>query len=135
MSLSPDGRCAVGVLSASVVVLLGVSACGPTVCPAIGYSSSLAVVLADDWPDRDGLSLRVECLGELADVCGPLEPSDGPRWVAPLDTGPDRIAVTVLRDGGVVERVEADVEWRVEEYPNGRGCAGPAAAEVTVPAP
>lgn len=120
---------------AGVAVLAAAGCTADVACPAIGYSSSLTVALADDWPGRDRLDVDVACLGEFAQACGELPAAAGPERRDTLFSAAPRVAVTVLRDGVAVERVEVDVDWQVTERPHGPACGGPLAAEVVVAPP
>jgi hypothetical protein len=115
------------------------------VCPAIGWSSTLVVTLADDWPPVDGGSLTVDC----APRCGWTvveggAPVDRDRLTAPLDgastvlhldmSTPDAVDVRVLGpDGAELAGLEADLDW--VRIGGSEACGGPMEATVTVPAP
>jgi hypothetical protein len=65
-------------VSLLVVALAGCSQI-VTACPAIGYSSTLVVRLADDWPPGDARTVTLACPEE--EVCG--LPSAFPREALP----------------------------------------------------
>jgi hypothetical protein len=129
----------------AVAAALAVSACAAgagTVCPAIGWSNTLTVGLADDWPPVDGGSLVIECSSR----CGLMptstdEPDElsvpltGKSTVVQLDmTSPDAVVITVLgADGTELAQLGTDLDWR--RVGGTEECGGPGAARVVVPAP
>ena len=123
------------------VLLAAVWAGGPSrACPAVGWSNSLRVELADGWPTA--AAVRVEC----PSWCGlAVEPvGDGPDAATVPLTGstafvslgmvsPDAVGVTVLgADGGVLTEADLDLDW--ERVGGSAECGGPAEATATVPA-
>lgn len=119
----------------------------PTACPAVGYSTTVTVTLADDWPGRAGLTLDVGCAtegssagGSSAEGSGPASctltgRSDGPSWAGSAISPPAAVDVTVRRGVEILDRRTVTLEPRVTEHPYGARCGGPALADVTVPAP
>ena len=123
---------------------LALAACGAgaeTVCPAIGWSNTLTVGLADGGPSADGGTLLVECSSRCGMYGreGPADelsvPLDGPSTVVQLDmTAPDSVVLTVLgADGTELTRHDADLDW--VRVGGSEECGGPHAASVVVPAP
>ena len=128
----------------AVAAALSFSACSAgatTVCPAIGWSNTLTVDLADDWPDVAGGSLTVECssrcgvLGTAGDQDRLSVPLTGRSTVVQFDmTSPDPAVLTVLdADGGKLAELDADLDWR--RVGGSEDCGGPSVASVLVPAP
>jgi hypothetical protein len=123
---------------------LALAACGAaagTACPAIGWSNTLTVGLADDWPPVQDGSLRVECSSRCGMYGreGPADeltvPLDGRSTVVQLDmTAPDSVVLTVLGvDGTELAVLDADLDWR--RVGGSEECGGPHAASVVVPEP
>jgi hypothetical protein len=131
------GACAV----AAALAFSACSAGATTVCPAIGWSNTLTVGLADDWPDVPGGSLTVECssrctvLGAAGDRDRLSIPLTGSSTVVPFDmTSPDSAVLIVLdADGRELAEVDADLDWR--RVGGSEDCGGPSVASVVVPAP
>jgi hypothetical protein len=125
----------------AVAVALAFSACSAgatTVCPAIGWSNTLTVGLADAWPDVPGGSLSVECpsrCGAAGDQDRLSVPLTGRSTVVQLDmTSPDSAVLTVLdADGRELAELDADLDWR--RVGGSEDCGGPSVASVVVPAP
>ena len=123
---------------------LASAACGAaagTACPAIGWSNTLTVGLADAWPVVDGGSLRVACASPCG-VHGPAGPAhelttplSGTSTVVGMDmTAPDSITLTVLGpDGTELAVLDADLDWR--RVGGSEECGGPHAASVVIPGP
>jgi hypothetical protein len=126
-------------LLAGLLAFAACSAGGSTVCPAIGWSHTLTVGLADGWPDVAGGSLAVECAsrcGLMPDGPDQLSvPLTGGSTVVQLDmTLPDSAVLTVLdADGTERAELDADLDWR--RIGGSEDCGGPMAASVVVPAP
>jgi hypothetical protein len=111
-------------------------------CPAVGYSSSLVVELAPDWPADQAHSVTIECDEPCA-----VPPMDGgeaagtPTAVladgaAHFDWLGDEASavVTVLgADGTPLAEVDAELDW--VRVGGTEECGGPLDATVTVPAP
>ncbi|SNR88240.1 hypothetical protein [Blastococcus mobilis] len=132
------GVCAV----AAALAFAACTASGTTVCPAIGWSNTLTVGLADGWPDVAGGTLTVGCSSR----CGPMPgstgeanrvtvPLTGRSTVVQLDmTTPDSAVLTVLGpDGTELAALDADLDWR--RVGGSEECGGPSVASVVVPAP
>jgi hypothetical protein len=129
----------------SGALLLVAAGCGDTaggtVCPAIGYSDGLTVRLADGWPPGAGRSVTVTC----DEPCGPGDLGGGPRArsvsasvlgseaTLTISGQPASVIVTVVENGAVVARADADLDWR--RVGGSAECGGPEAATATVPAP
>jgi hypothetical protein len=122
---------------------LALAACGAgaeTVCPAIGWSNTLSVGLADGWRAVDG-TLLVECSGPCGMYGreGPRDevsvPLSGASTVVQLDmTAPDSVILTVVgADGTELTRHDADLDW--DRVGGSEECGGPHTASVVVPAP
>jgi hypothetical protein len=114
----------------AVATALAFSACAAgasTVCPAIGWSNTLTVGLADGWPPVDGGTLLVD--DELS------VPLTGSSTVVHMDmTAPDSVVLTVLGpDGTELAQLATDLDWR--RVGGTEECGGPHAASVTVPLP
>jgi hypothetical protein len=137
-------RATASVAGVAGVLLLATAACGSevsgTLCPAIGWSNSLTVRLAADWPSGPDRLAAVTC----QEACGPggLHGEPGSReLVAPvvgtaefaLLGQPASVVVTVREAGTPVAEVDADLDWR--RIGGSAECGGPGAATVTVPAP
>lgn len=106
--------------------------------PAIGYSRTLIVQLADDWPLAEGHTVVATC----PSPCGQVQRDndESTREVTGALTGstarlqmmamPDSVVVTVVGPEGPVAEVDASLAWRrrggTEE------CGGPMEAVVTV---
>jgi len=126
---------------AAALVLAACGAGAESVCPAIGWSNTLTVGLADDWPPVDDGSLLVECSSRCGMYGreGPADeltvPLDGASIVVQLDmTAPESVTVTVLGAAGAELAVlDADLDW--ERVGGSEECGGPHAASVVVPAP
>ena len=111
------------------------------VCPAVGWFDTLTVQLAEDWPDGEGRSVRLDCGGP----CDPPVLSGDPSrltaaWegsTARFSVGmsvPDSVEVTVLGpDGAVLAEVDAAPDW--VRVGGSEECGGPHEATVTVAAP
>jgi hypothetical protein len=128
----------------TLLALLLAGCDGPSTyaCPAIGYSSSLVVELAPDWPADHAHSVTIEC----DEPCG-VPPMDGgdaaSTRTAVLADGTARfvwfgdgnsVLVTVLGvDGTLLAEVDADLDW--VRVGGTEECGGPREATVTVPAP
>ena len=111
-------------------------------CPAIGYSSSLVVELATDWPADQAHSVTIEC----DEPCG-VPPMDGEEAAstrtAVLAGGEavvdwfglgDSVLVTVLdAEGARLAQVDVDLDW--VRVGGTEECGGPLEATVNVPAP
>jgi hypothetical protein len=132
------GACAVAATLALSACAVGAS----TVCPAIGWSNTLTVRLADDWPPVDGGTLLVECSSRCGLHAAPTDEPDelsvpltGTSTVVQLDmTSPDSVVLTVLGpDGTELAQVGTDLDWR--RVGGTEECGGPSAASVLVPAP
>jgi hypothetical protein len=125
----------------AVVLLVGaavLAACtSDAVCPAIGYSTVVTIALDEAWPDRDELELDVQCAPDASayDACRPSEASSGPEWTGTATSPPNTVEVTVRRGTVVVAQETVGLDVRVVEYPNGRGCGGPTAADAILPPP
>jgi hypothetical protein len=135
-----------GVLVMSAALALAACREGiETVCPAIGWSNSLVVTLAGDWPPVEGGSVAVDCAPRCGEtVVRDGAPVDRDRLTAPLDTlpvvlhldmsAPDSVDVRVLGpDGSVLAGLAADLDW--VRVGGSEECGGPMEAVVTVPAP
>jgi hypothetical protein len=132
------GACAVAAALAFSACAAGAS----TVCPAIGWSNTLTVGLADDWPPVDGGSLVVECSSRCGLMLSPTDEPDelsvpltGRSTVVQLDmTAPDAVVLTVLgADGAELAQLGTDLDWR--RVGGTEECGGPSAASVVIPAP
>jgi hypothetical protein len=132
------GACAVAAALAFSACAAGAS----TVCPAIGWSNTLTVGLADDWPPVDGGSLFVECSSRCGLKLSPTDEPDelsvpltGRSTVVQLDmTAPDAVVLTVLgADGAELAQLGTDLDWR--RVGGTEECGGPSAASVVIPAP
>jgi hypothetical protein len=121
--------------------LLALTACHDraVVCSAIGWSNTVTVELAPDWPVVEGASVTVVCpstcvwgASELDEVSEPLS---GSTATVHIDMAtPDSVVVTVTGpDGAELARQPADVDWR--QVGGSAECGGPMAATVVVPAP
>jgi hypothetical protein len=111
-------------------------------CPAVGYSSSLVVELAPDWPAGQAQSVTIECDEPCA-----VPPMDGgeaagtPTAVladgaALFDWFGDQpsVVVTVLDgDGAELTSLQTELDW--VRVGGTEECGGPLDATVTVPAP
>jgi hypothetical protein len=134
---------ATGVCAAAAALLFSACAAnGTTVCPAIGWSNTLTVGLADGWPDVAGGTLTVECSSRCGLMLGSTEAADqvtvpltGRSTVVQLDmTTPDSAVLTVLgTDGTALGGLDADLDWR--RVGGSEECGGPSAASVVLPAP
>ncbi len=114
----------------AVAAALAYSACAAgagTVCPAIGWSNTLTVGLADGWPPVDGGTLLVD--DELS------VPLTGSSTVVQMDmTAPDSVVLTVIGpDGTELAQLATDLDWR--RVGGTQECGGPHTASVTVPLP
>ena len=128
---------------AVVGAVLSLAACGEGrgVCPAVGWFDTLTVQLAEDWPDGEGRSVRLDCGGP----CDPPVLSGDPSRLTAAWEGstarftvgmsvPDSVEVTVLGpDGAVLAEVDAAPDW--VRVGGSEECGGPHEATVTVPAP
>ncbi len=129
----------------AVAVALAFSACSAsatTVCPAIGWSNTLTVALADGWPDVEGGTLAVECSSRCGVMLGSTQEPDqvsvpltGRSTVVQLDmTTPDSAVLTVLgADGSELAELATDLDWHLVGGSEDSG--GPSAASVVVHAP
>lgn len=124
----------VGVLAACAG---GPGSTGQVACPAIGWSSSLAVEIEGDssrvgqvrvcdeegcWPDPDAASMG----GPVIQVKGA-----GSDWTFTLASAPDPIKVLVTSSTGtVLSETEVDPEW--VRVGGSAECGGPQRAVVTV---
>ena len=111
------------------------------VCPAVGWFDTLTVQLAEDWPDGEGRSVRLDCGGP----CDPPVLSGDPSRLTAAVEGstarftvgmsvPRTVVVTVLGpDGAVLAEIDADPDW--ERVGGSEECGGPHEATVTVAAP
>jgi hypothetical protein len=136
-----------GVALAGLLTLVGCDAGGPpAACPAIGWSNTVTVELAGDWPAVDGGSVRLAC----SSPCGcyvRLDEDPAPVVQVPLPLGrspsvefgllmttPASAVVTVLgADGAVLAEVDTDLDW--VRVGGSEECGGPHEATVEVPAP
>jgi hypothetical protein len=131
------GACAV----AAALAFSACSAGATTVCPAIGWSNTLTVGLADDWPDVPGGSVTVECSsrctvpGAAGDQDRLSIPLAGRSTLVPFDMTSPRSAVLIVldADGRELAEVDADLDWR--RVGGSEDCGGPSVASVVVPAP
>jgi hypothetical protein len=137
------GWIALGASAAAAALAFSACAGGAsTVCPAIGWSNTLTVGLADDWPPVDGGTLLVDC----SSPCGlQLHPEDEPDQVTVPLTGrstvvqldmttPDSVGITVLgSDGTELADLDTGLDWR--RVGGTEECGGPHAASTVVPAP
>ena len=105
----------------AVAAALAFSACtagATTVCPAIGWSNTLTVGLADDWPDVPGGSLPVECssrCGDAGDQDRLSDPLTGRSTVVQLDMTSSEVAVSSDVDlalAGRALRLAESLSWR-----------------------
>jgi hypothetical protein len=135
------GACAVAAAAAAALAFSACAAGANTVCPAIGWSNTLTVGLADGWPPVDGGALVVECSSRCGLMLGPTDEPDevqvpltGRSTVVQLEmTTPDSAALTVLGpDGTELAQLDADLDWR--RVGGSEECGGPSAASVVVPA-
>jgi hypothetical protein len=124
----------------SLVALLAACAVLPArACPAIGYSSTVIVRLADDWPPGEDRTVTVDCEGSCVDFYpeggdDQLSASLTGRNVAFLwHGGSDHVVVTVHDSEGPVTQVDADLDWR--RIGGTAECGGPMEATVTIPTP
>lgn len=123
------GVTAVGIVvlvAAAAIVLPRLSLPG-RVCPAIGYSSVLEVVLTGDTSRVEHLQVRVGDTWQppTDGAEGATAASrDGDTWSFTLFSPPDPVALRALDDGGsVVARTEKHVGW--ERVGGSEECGGP----------
>jgi hypothetical protein len=132
--------------ASAAAAALAFSACAggaSTVCPAIGWSNTVTVALAEDWPEVEGGSLLVECPSPCAvqppgdDATSEPDRVSVPVGSVVVDVGmtqPDSVLVTVLGpDGAKLGGTEPDLGWR--RVGGSEECGGPSAASVVLPAP
>jgi hypothetical protein len=129
----------------TLLALLLAGCAGPLTydaCPAVGYSSSLVVELAPDWPADQEHSVTIEC----DEPCG-VPPMDGGEaattrtsvladGAALFDWVGDEASVVVTvraADGAELAEVDAELEWA--RVGGSEECGGPVQATVTIPAP
>ncbi|MCW2510355.1 MAG: hypothetical protein JWP68_3503 [Modestobacter sp.] len=128
----------------TLLALLLAGCDGPSMyaCPAIGYSSSLVVELAPDWPADHAHSVTIEC----DEPCGVPSMDGGDaastrtavlaEGAALFDWVGDEASVVVTvraADGAELAKVDAELEW--VRVGGSEECGGPLEATVTIPAP
>ncbi|QHC68155.1 hypothetical protein GSU68_17325 [Rathayibacter sp. VKM Ac-2759] len=139
-------RRAAATVGAACLLLLLAGCSEPAPCTAIGWSTSLTIVV--DGPGRASVADVRICAGGVcsrpADLAAdgsrsfPVLTSDDGRWVFDLGmSSPDPIAVTLIdRQGEVLFTREQLIDWRILDEPNGPGCGRRAESkELSIEAP
>jgi hypothetical protein len=111
-------RLSIPVAFAAIVALSG---CGPLVCPAIGYLSTVEITLTD------GDVVELECVDGCEGGVGHLEETP-PTWTIDVGSRPESITV-VGRDaaGAEVLRETVELAWTIADP--GNACGSSATAD------
>lgn len=136
-------RSTVTAAAVALPVLFAVTSCASeTVCPAIGYSSTLTITVVGDADESHELEVCFDDNCVTSDSADHesmpsdtnLQRTGAAEWQLVLFADPpSAVEVRVLDEqGSVVADQDETLNWSVTEHPYGEQCGGPAEARLTL---